>query len=210
MPVVPCPDCSRDVSTSAAACPHCGRPSPAGLTPVQQGSPAPFKEETLWSGTPSWTLLAGRIALILVTLAVIPVLHFLSRGGTVDEGTMGGIGIAFWAVFIALCIEFVWLVIGLIQLRSTLYTITNQRLMIETGIVSRSLSEIDLRYVDDSQFTQSVLDRILAIGNVTIHSSDTSTPTTVLRSIRDPRAVREMIRTHAYHVSQRQIFTRAT
>jgi hypothetical protein len=30
----------------------------------------------------------------------------------------------------------------------------------------------------------------------------------MLRSIRDPRGVRELIRTHAYQVSQRQIITR--
>ena len=112
--------------------------------------------------------------------------------------------------FIALCVEAIWVVVGLIQLRSTLYTITNQRLMIETGFISKSLSEIDLRYVDDTQFAQTVVDRMLGIGNVTIISSDKSTPTTVLRSIRDPRGVRETLRTHAYQVSHRQIFTRAT
>ena len=164
----------------------------------------------MWRGSPSWTLLAGRIALLIATLAAIPILHFLSRGGEVDEGTMGWIRIGFWMALIALLIEAVWLVVGLILLRSTLYTITNQRLMIETGILSRSLSEIDLRYVDDTQFAQSLVERILGIGNVTIISSDKSTPTTVLRSIRDPRGVRETIRTHAYQVSHRQIFTRAT
>lgn len=177
---------------------------------MQQGSPAPFKEETIWRGRPSWTLLAGRIALIIVTLAIIPILYFLSRGGDFEEGTTGLPPIALWVAFIALVIEAVWLLIGLIQLRSTLYTITNQRLMIESGLLSKSLSEIDLRYVDDTQFTQSLFDRLLGIGNVMIISSDKSTPTTVLRSIRDPRGVRETLRTHAYQVSQRQIFTRAT
>jgi hypothetical protein len=32
----------------------------------------------------------------------------------------------------------------------------------------------------------------------------------LLRGIRDPRGIRETIRSHAYQVSQRQIFTRAT
>jgi uncharacterized membrane protein YdbT with pleckstrin-like domain len=180
------------------------------MTPVHQGSPAAFQEETLWRGTPSWTLLAGRIAIVIVTLAVIPALHFLSRGGEVDDATMGWIRIGFWITLIVLCVEAVWLLVGLIQIRSTLYTLTNQRLMIETGILSKSLSEIDLRYIDDTQFGQSLVDRLLGIGNVTIISSDKSTPTTVLRSIRDPRGIREMIRTHAYQVSHRQIFTRAT
>ena len=82
--------------------------------------------------------------------------------------------------------------------------------MIETGLLTKALSEIDLRYVDDSQFTQGVVHRMLGIGNVTLMSSDKSTPVYVLRGIRDPRGVRELIRTHAYKVSQRQLFTRAT
>lgn len=35
-------------------------------------------------------------------------------------------------------------------------------------------------------------------------------PVYVLHGIHDPRAIREMIRSHAYEVSQRQLFTRAT
>lgn len=30
MPLVPCPDCGRQVSTAALSCPQCGRPDPAG------------------------------------------------------------------------------------------------------------------------------------------------------------------------------------
>ncbi|HEX9161102.1 MAG TPA: PH domain-containing protein, partial [Thermoanaerobaculia bacterium] len=96
------------------------------------------------------------------------------------------------------------------RLRSTLYTITNQRVMIERGLLSKSLSEIDLRYVDDTQFYQGVFDRLLGVGNVTIISSDKATPVYVLGGVRNPRALREMIRSNSYQVSQRQIFTRAT
>jgi hypothetical protein len=41
-------------------------------------------------------------------------------------------------------------------------------------------------------------------------SSDESSPRYMLRSIKDPRGVREMIRAEAYKNSQRQIFTRST
>jgi hypothetical protein len=82
--------------------------------------------------------------------------------------------------------------------------------MIERGLVTKALSEIDLRYVDDTQFFQGIVDRILGIGNVTIISSDKSSPVYVLHGVKDPRGLREMIRTNSYQVSQRQIFTRAT
>src|SRR4051794_28916864 len=81
MPVIACPDCGRDVSTLAPVCPHCGRPSPAGLAPVPAASaPLPLKEQTLWSGTPSWATLGGKLATMLVVLIVVPVIaHFFAN-----------------------------------------------------------------------------------------------------------------------------------
>jgi uncharacterized membrane protein YdbT with pleckstrin-like domain len=98
----------------------------------------------------------------------------------------------------------------MLRLQSTTYTITNQRVMIERGMLSKSLNEIDLRYIDDTQFFQSFSGRLLGIGNVTLISSDKAFPTTVLQGIAKPRDIREMIRARAYQVSQRQLFTRAT
>jgi uncharacterized membrane protein YdbT with pleckstrin-like domain len=211
MPVISCPDCGRDVSTLATACPHCGRPSPAGTAPIASPAHVSKKEETLWKGTPSTLLLAGYVVGIVLVLVVIPFLaHFfastmpdLERAATmVSFGWIAALGLA-----LVLLIAFL---VAWIRIRSTQYTITNQRVLIERGIFSKSVDEIDLRYVDDSSFTQSLLDRILGIGSVTLVSSDKTTPHYVLRSIRDPRGVREMIRAEAYQSSHRQIFTRAT
>jgi len=97
-----------------------------------------------------------------------------------------------------------------LRIRGTLYTVTSQRVMIERGLVSKSLSEIDLRYIDDSQFHQTILHRLLGIGNVTLISSDKSSPVYTLHGVPDPRGLRETIRAHAYRISQKQLFTRAT
>jgi uncharacterized membrane protein YdbT with pleckstrin-like domain len=113
------------------------------------------------------------------------------------------------AVFLA-ALQLIAFVIAWIRLRSTQYTVTNQRVLIEQGIFSKEVDEIDLRYLDDSLFTQTLLDRILGIGSVTLLSSDKTSPRYVLRSINDPRGVRETIRAEAYQISQRQIFTRST
>jgi hypothetical protein len=82
--------------------------------------------------------------------------------------------------------------------------------LIEQGMLSKSVNEIDLRSVDDTQFYQSFADRLLGIGNVTLVSSDKALPITMLHGIGNPRNVRETIRAAAYQVSQRQLFTRAT
>lgn len=212
MPVIACPDCGRDVSTLAPSCPHCGRPSPAGTAvPPAPGAQA-AKEETLWRGTPSPILLIGKIATLVLILVAIPLLaYFFASTVTYDLEKARNIRTAGWVVALLLAaIQLVVLVIAWLNLRSTLYIVTNQRVIIEQGILSKTVNEIDLRYVDDSQFFQGLGDRLLGIGNVTLISTDKSTPTSMLRSVRDPRGVRELIRSNAYQASQRQVFTRAT
>lgn len=212
MPVIACPDCSRDVSTLAPVCPHCGRPSPAGnAMPPASAAPAhATREETLWRGTPSPILLIGKMVVLVLILIVIPLVAHLfasTVGGDLEKA--GNIRTAGWVIAALLALaQLAALVVAWLKLRSTLYIVTNQRVMIEEGILSKTVNEIDLRYVDDSQFFQGLTDRMLGIGKVTLHSSDANTPTYTLRSIRDPRGVRELIRTHAYQVSQRQIITR--
>lgn len=211
MPVIACPDCGRDVSTLAPVCPHCGRPSPAGTMPIAPSAAAIPKEETLWRGTPSAIKLAGRIIEGVLIVVIVPLLFRWFAGQTNDLQTSTNLIRFGWlATSLLLIITVVRFLSAFIQLRSTLYTITNQRVMIERGLLSKQLSEIDLRYVDDTQFFQGIVDRMLGIGNVTIISSDKSTPTYVLVGVKDPRALREMIRSNSYQVSQRQIFTRAT
>jgi uncharacterized membrane protein YdbT with pleckstrin-like domain len=167
-------------------------------------------EETLWKGTPSPMLLAGHIAGILVTLIAIPALaYFFST--TMDPSSAQQLRTFGWiATGILALVQLIAFLIAWLHLRSTMYTITNQRVLTERGIFAKTVDEIDLRYVEDSSFTQSFVHRLLGIGDVTIMSSDKTTPRYLLRAIHDPRGVRETIRAQAYQSSQRQIFTRAT
>ncbi len=211
MAVISCPDCGHDVSTSAPACPHCGRPSPAGMTPIAAVPGPPLQEQTLWQGTPSWMLLVGKIVVIVLTLIALPIVaHFVAVAAS-DPVTGSHIASVGWLVTaVVVLIEIVAFLLALARLLSLSYKITNQRVIVESGMLTKSVTEIDLRYVDDSRFFQSVMHRLLGVGDVTIVSSDKQLPTLVLRGIHDPRGVRELLRSTAYQVSQRQVFTRAT
>lgn len=145
---------------------------------------------------------------MVLILIVIPTAFHFFAANSANAGQI--IRVGWFITAILLLFEVVRFVVSLIVLRSTLITITSQRVMIERGLLSKSLSEIDLRTIDDTQFYQGLFDRMLGIGNVTIISSDKSTPVYVLAGVRDPRTLRETIRTNAYRVSQRQIFTRTT
>jgi uncharacterized membrane protein YdbT with pleckstrin-like domain len=199
VPVITCPDCGRDVSTMAAACPHCGRPSPAGTSPIVTAPPH-AREEMLWRGRPSARVLIGRVLAAVLVAAV---------GGFMTWGLQAG-PIGWTITALTVLVMLIALAIRWLQLRATLYMISNQRVTIERGILSKSVEEIDLRYIEDTRFFQSFLERILGIGNVTLVSADKTTPMFVLSHIIEPRQIRELVRTQAYQVSQRQVFTRMT
>lgn len=156
-------------------------------------------------------LFAGRIAALIVAAVGVPLLAYfiasLTEGG--DQGA--GLVTAGWLITAALVLVFgISIAAGMVLLRSTRYTITNQRLLIESGLFSKSVNEIDMRLIDDSHFHQEFIHRMLGIGNVTVMSSDKNAPVYTMRGVRDPRAVREVIRAHAFAASQRQVFTRPT
>ncbi len=163
------------------------------------------KEETLWHGTPSWLLLLGKIIRALIVAIVLPLIYYFGRDFLAQYSTY------VWAIIaIVILWQIVEVFIALTRIKTTIYTITTQRVILERGITTKSVEDIDLRYIDDTQFSQSLIQRMLGIGSVTIISSDKVAPTYVLRGIPNPRGIREMIRTNAYQVSQRQLFTRAT
>jgi len=195
----------------APACPHCGRPSPAGLSVPSPMAAQVLQEETLWKGTPSAVVLTMKVfVLVVIVIGGLLLTHWVAAQSN-DLITSANLTKGGWAITALVAIvQLGAILLGYFRLRSTLYTVTNQRVIVVRGMWAKSLSEIDLRTIDDTQFFQTVTDRMLGIGNVILVSTDKTAPMFVLRSIRDPRTLRETIRAHAYQVSQRQVFTRAT
>lgn len=181
-----------------------------GIPPVlQPQAAAAGPEETLWKGTPSPKVLIGRVVGLVVIIVAIPWIAHWAASNTQDlDKASNLIKIGWWVTAVVFVVQLIRLGIALMRIRSTLYTISNQRILIEHGILSKSVSEIDLRTIDDTQFFQSLTARILGIGNVTLISTDKEAPVLVLHNIHDPRALRELIRSNAYRMSQRQLYTR--
>ena len=79
--------------------------------------------------------------------------------------------------------------------RTTVYELTTQRLKIHRGILNRRLEELELYRVKDYIMDQPLLLRLLGLGNLTLVTSDASTPRIAIRAIPGVTAVREQLRT---------------
>jgi membrane protein YdbS with pleckstrin-like domain len=93
-----------------------------------------------------------------------------------------------------LIITIPWAIWVSIVIATTRYTITSQRLRIVTGVLSRHTEEIELYRVRDTGISQSLLQRIVGIGTLTMQTTDASMPNVVLGNISDAHAVRETLR----------------
>jgi membrane protein YdbS with pleckstrin-like domain len=87
---------------------------------------------------------------------------------------------------------YVWL-----KVRSTRYELTNQRLKLISGIIAKSIEDVELYRVNDSAVRQNVLERMLGLGDVRIETSDERNPTVMLAEVASPREVRETLRAAA-------------
>jgi membrane protein YdbS with pleckstrin-like domain len=233
MALIPCPECNREISDRAAACPHCGLAIAAGAAPPppSQAPPlaSPFpasgagREEVAWEGGPSPRLLAGEIPGIVGTLIAAPLsiallpsalgmvagLHGELRRAIAEQGaTIRSLVIG--AVVVMALFRLARTGLRYARLKATHYRVTNQRLTLESGLFSKRVDDVDLRSVEDVALEQSALERLLGVGRLSIVSSDRARPRLQLLGILEPRDVRERVRECAYQASQRQIFTRAT
>jgi uncharacterized membrane protein YdbT with pleckstrin-like domain len=110
-------------------------------------------ERVIYEGHPSWRSTLGFYILGLLVVAAAAVI------GAVASGT----GIAVAAAAAALLIV---LVVGWLKRVMTRYLITTRRLQIRRGILSKHVEETRVDRVVDVTVHQSVLARMLAIGDV--------------------------------------------
>lgn len=173
-------------------------------------------EKTLWEASPSMLLLLSQTIAVLLVVLVVLVLAALAFPALADVGRNTWFDPSKAWLVLAVVLGAYVLVRGIrialsaARLRATRYRLTNQRLVVETGLVTRTLVEVDLRSVDDLVFRQGLMERLLGIGTVSVVSSDRNAPRLALLGVKDPRGTRELIRSQAYALTQRQLFTRST
>ena len=75
----------------------------------------------------------------------------------------------------------------------TRYSLSDDRLFLETGLLNMKQEEVILYRVRDISLSISLWQRIFRVGTVLVQSSDKSLPKLELKNIRKPREVKELI-----------------
>lgn len=115
-------------------------------------------ETIIFQGHPSWRAILG---FYLKGLAIAIVLGVIAKlvGSTAD---------VFIVVIVVLGLT---VLAGFLKRWATTYTITTRRLNIKRGIVSREIQETRLERVQDVNYSQSVYQRLMQIGDVDFNTA---------------------------------------
>jgi uncharacterized membrane protein YdbT with pleckstrin-like domain len=98
-----------------------------------------------------------------------------------------------WVVAAVLVVLVIELLIALIRRLATTYTITNQRLTIRFGLLSRELHETRLERVQNVNSRQGVIDRMLGIGTVDFDTAGGAGFDFAFRGVTDPEGIVHMV-----------------
>ena len=138
-------------------------------------------EQVIYEGRPSWRSILGfyLVGLIVVAVAAAIGLLVADAAGAAIAG----------AVVLALL-----LLVGWLKRISTRYAITDRRLRIQRGIISRNVEEARLERVQNVNVQQSILERVLQVGTVDFDTaSNRADDTFQFRGIADPSEITRLV-----------------
>jgi hypothetical protein len=87
------------------------------------------------------------------------------------------------------------------------YLITNQRVRIVEGLLGKKRKDIELIRIQDLDQTQTLRERTLNLGDITIHSHDRSDPIITLNNVRGPERVHEILRQAVLNIRKQNKLT---
>jgi uncharacterized membrane protein YdbT with pleckstrin-like domain len=114
---------------------------------------------------PHWKTLVWPLAAAVVVIVAALVGEVLIPSGS--AATIGRLALAAVAILILM----IWLMVPVLRWRTTVYELTNRRLRMRDGIISRHGRDIPLARINDVSFSKGLLDRLLGSGRLTVESA---------------------------------------
>jgi uncharacterized membrane protein YdbT with pleckstrin-like domain len=133
-------------------------------------------EQVIFEGHPCWRAILGfylKGVLVAIVLGVIAKL-------------LGNNASAFIVILVVLALT---LLIGFLKRVATTYTITDRRLNIKRGIVSREIQETRLERVQNVNYNQTIFQRMLNVGDVDFDTAAGDDYNFIFAAVSDPADV---------------------
>ncbi len=93
-----------------------------------------------------------------------------------------------------------------LPLSFTRYALSEDRLFLSVGFLNIKDEEVLLYRVRDISSSRSLGQRLLGVGTITVTSSDKSAPTLVLKNVRHPQEVKELLHSQVEQIKiQRRV-----
>lgn len=156
-------------------------------------------EEVYFTGSPMLRAEVGKLFVWwlcgLALLAFPIVWKILNKQGTWPNGVLilACVAVALIAFFLPIMMQ-----------KTVRYRISNYRIDYERGVLSKSIDTLELWHVEDIKFYQSLFDRMLNTGTITIISHDDTTPKLVLNGVPNPRPLFETLKQRVIAVKRQR------
>ena len=114
---------------------------------------------------PHWKTLIGpvSVAVLVVAVALIAEVVIPPNSGAAVERLV--------VAAVAILAVMLWLIVPVLRWRTTVYELTNRRLRMRDGILSRHGRDIPLARINDVSFEKGLLDRLLGSGRLVVESA---------------------------------------
>jgi uncharacterized membrane protein YdbT with pleckstrin-like domain len=132
--------------------------------------------------------------IVVVKSLVIPIV-LLVIAAVVDVTVKSGTGIPHFrtiVTLVAVAIALLWLIVVWIRWQSIAYTLTDQRIKIESGVFGRASKIIPIDRIQDCTTRQSLFGRILGYGRVEVDAAGAQ-GAEVLEHLPNPGTFRDQV-----------------
>lgn len=169
---------------------------PQGTPPANPQDSAPPAEFDVWSGSPSAKAdVAKVLGAAIITVAVIAM--------AIREP-------APWSRLLAYVLAplaWAWALVNCYYPKlANHYRLTSQRLFVRHGLLTQVTDQLELIRVDDVRVRQSLVQRLMKIGDVLIIGTDATDPASILQSVHGCHEVAELVRQNARQMRQKAIY----
>jgi hypothetical protein len=165
-------------------------------SPATPHRPADDQEEVYFDGSPLLRAEWGSLSLLILLGGV---LIFIGIAALIWNWRFPWWLIAlFWIIGAAIPFALpLWL-------KTLRYRITNYRIDFEHGVLTKRIDTMELWHVDDLGFRQSLLQRLLGVGTISVFSKDESTPDLEMRGLPHPRQLFESLKQRVIAVKRQR------